>query len=120
VRLALSDLPGLVVRDTTAWVDHLVPQERQRFAHFVRRCFIEGRSKAILSRMSGPRTALSSEARHATLTLPRSWVSTLSPPWTHPWSSVRTAAASISGLVATGSGFILSWAALHARERRTG
>lgn len=50
-----------IVRLTAARVEHLVPRDRQTFSYFRRRCFHEGRSKAVLSATVGQQDALSSE-----------------------------------------------------------
>ena len=61
-----TDLPGrLILRDTTAIVDHLVPAARGTLRYFVRRCWNEGRSKAALSALVGSGAALASERGHA-------------------------------------------------------
>ncbi|MFT4215667.1 MAG: glycosyltransferase [Micropruina sp.] len=61
-----TELPGrLVLRDTAAVVDHLVPDARGTVRYFVRRCWNEGRSKAALSSLVGAGAALASERGHA-------------------------------------------------------
>ncbi|MFT3832039.1 MAG: glycosyltransferase [Micropruina sp.] len=61
-----TGLPGrLILRDTTAIVDHLVPAARGTLRYFVRRCWNEGRSKAALSALVGSGPALASERGHA-------------------------------------------------------
>jgi O-antigen biosynthesis protein len=50
-----------IVRDERFAVDHVVPADRQRVSYFVRRCFHEGRSKALLAQAVGRADALSSE-----------------------------------------------------------
>lgn len=70
IRLAQAD-PGIrMVRDTVGSVLHLVPAERQRLRYFVSRCYHEGRSKAVLSRLVGTQQGLASERTYATRTLP--------------------------------------------------
>ena len=51
-----------------ATVEHLVPRSRQHFSYFVRRCYYEGVSKALLRRLTDER-ALDTERRYATRTL---------------------------------------------------
>jgi hypothetical protein len=51
-------------------VNHEIPVERERFAYFVRRCWLEGLGKAALLRTDqSPYTALSEEARYVRITL---------------------------------------------------
>jgi GT2 family glycosyltransferase len=109
--------PGAIVRDTSAVVDHLVSAERQRFAHLVRRCYDEGRSKALLSRRAGPSGALSSELRHVRSTLPRSWARTLRRAEPTPLDATRRVGVSVTGLLATAAGFATASIALR-RGRR--
>lgn len=59
-----------IVRVTGFGVTHAVPADRASLRYFTRRCFQEGRSKAILTRMSGADSALASERNYATSVLP--------------------------------------------------
>lgn len=52
-------------------VHHLVTAERATWPYFVRRCRLEGASKAILRELSGPQTGLDRERRYVTSVLPR-------------------------------------------------
>ena len=62
VRRARPD--ARIVRDEGFAVDHTVPADRQRISYCVRRCFHEGRSKALLSHAAGRTDGLSSERRY--------------------------------------------------------
>jgi hypothetical protein len=53
-----------------AKVLHYVPANRTRIRRFVTRCYFEGGSKAVVSRLVGPSAALSSEYRYAQTILP--------------------------------------------------
>jgi glycosyltransferase involved in cell wall biosynthesis len=53
-----------------ARVQHLVPPDRAMWRYFRARCYAEGLSKGVLSRMVGSRDGLASERRHAAVTLP--------------------------------------------------
>ncbi len=53
-----------------ARVRHFVPAKRATIAYFIRRCFGEGRSKALLARIVGPRRSSASERRYMLTTLP--------------------------------------------------
>ncbi|TQK31916.1 glycosyl transferase family 2 [Arthrobacter sp. SLBN-53] len=59
-----------IIRHTGFLVDHHVPADRATLGYFTRRCYQEGRSKAVLTRISGRQAALSSERRYTTRTLP--------------------------------------------------
>ena len=56
-------VPGSTVR-------HYLPANRARWTYFWSRCYQEGRSKAILSRLEGAGAGLSSERRYTTRVLP--------------------------------------------------
>lgn len=59
-----------IVRTTDFSVCHAVSRDRATVGYFLRRCYHEGRSKAILSRLCGRGAALDSERTYATRTLP--------------------------------------------------
>src|SRR5205085_10000815 len=66
-----SQWPGarVVLRDDSV-VRHHVPKQRARLSYFLSRCWAEGRSKAILRRLTG-RASLDTEREYARRTLPR-------------------------------------------------
>jgi GT2 family glycosyltransferase len=70
IRLSQADAAARFVRDTSGTVAHLVPADRQRLRYFTSRCYHEGRSKAVLSRLVGTQQGLASERSYATRTLP--------------------------------------------------
>jgi hypothetical protein len=53
-----------------AIVHHVVPASRTTFAYFLRRCFAEGMSKAVVSAMVGQEAGLASERTYVSRTLP--------------------------------------------------
>lgn len=86
-----------IVRDTTFRVAHHIPAARMTFTYFVRRCFHEGASKAVLSRISGHQLALSSERDYTTRIL-------TSGLW-HSRTNPLRALALIAGFTVTAFGF---------------
>lgn len=60
-----------ILYDPTALVHHAVPADRGTLRYFRRRCFAEGRSKAVVARLSDPSSALATERDYARRTLPR-------------------------------------------------
>jgi hypothetical protein len=54
-----------------ASVSHNVGDGRGRLAYFARRCYFEGGSKAVVSRLVGPADGLATEARYTCRVLPR-------------------------------------------------
>ncbi|WP_210439611.1 glycosyltransferase family 2 protein [Nocardioides xinjiangensis] len=63
--------PGArIVFEPRAVVHHRVTRDRARFGYFARRTFAEGRSKATVAGLVGPRDALSTERSYVARTLP--------------------------------------------------
>jgi hypothetical protein len=60
----------VLLYDPEADVKHQVPAARGRWKHLASRCFFEGRSKAVVSRLVGIDAGLASERRHALRMLP--------------------------------------------------
>lgn len=71
IRVARRDPTASIVLEPRAVVRHHVPGDRSRWGYFWRRCWAEGLSKASVSRLTDPRSALSSERSYALRTLPR-------------------------------------------------
>jgi len=63
--------PGRVLLyEPAAVVRHLVPRERSTWRYFLRRCYGEGTSKALIARLAGRGRGLSSERAYAARALP--------------------------------------------------
>ena len=71
IRVARRDPTSSIVLEPRAAVRHHVPENRGHWGYFWRRCWAEGLSKALVSRLTDPRSALSSERSYAVRTLPR-------------------------------------------------
>lgn len=71
IRIAQRFGQGSVVLVPGAIVAHHVPADRLSIDYLHRRCYAEGLSKAVLSKMVGPVDSLSSETSFLTGTLPR-------------------------------------------------
>jgi len=97
---ALPD--GVVVLAGDSTVQHLVPRARTTFSYFVKRCWREGRSKAILVEIAGRRESLSAERAYVRSVLPRGVLRNLKTPST--WAQ---AAAIVAGVGTTALGFIV-------------
>ena len=100
-----------LLRDTRLRVHHHVTADRATPRYFLRRCYQEGRSKAILASLTSTDSALSSERSYAVKTL-------TSGVWLHR-RTPRRVAALIVGFAVTTTGFVTGrvTSALH---RRTG
>ncbi|MDZ4268336.1 MAG: glycosyltransferase family 2 protein, partial [Mycobacterium sp.] len=70
IELTRRNPQARIVRHTPFAVSHSVPDDRTTLSYFVRRCFNEGRSKAILTRLCGRQASLKSERAYTTRTLP--------------------------------------------------
>jgi len=71
IRMTRLDPGSSIVLEPRAAVRHHVPRDRSRWTYFRRRCWAEGLSKASVSRLTDPRSALSSERSYTLRTLPR-------------------------------------------------
>ncbi len=102
-----AELPGrIVLRDTSAVVDHLVPAARATLRYFVRRCWNEGRSKAALSSLVGSGEALASERGHALRLVTDAPVRYLRQAASGDLSGVVRAGSCLLGLGITGAGYL--------------
>lgn len=111
IELGRRDPQARIIRQTAFAVSHAVPQDRTTLSYFVNRCFHEGRSKAILTRLCGHRSSLESERTYTTRTLPSG-----------VWRARRRPArvlAVIVGLLATTAGYLVGLIGT-ARRRGTG
>lgn len=98
IQLTRRDPRARIVRRTRFAVAHTVSADRITVSYFARRCFHEGRSKAVLSRLCGRAAALESERTYATRTLP-----------TGAWRARRhptRVLALIVGLMVTAAGYL--------------
>ncbi len=111
IELMRRDASARIVRRTRFAVSHEVPGKRVTLSYFMHRCYHEGRSKAILSRLCGQRSSLESERAYTTRTLPSGvWHARRNP------SRVLVLAA---GLLVTATGYLVGLArTLRTRENR--
>jgi glycosyltransferase involved in cell wall biosynthesis len=107
IRMAQLWPEGKIIYDPAAVVSHAVTAERARLRYFLSRCWIEGRSKALLSRMVGARDALASERSYTRRTLPAGIGRGLRDAVRGDSSGLARAAAILIGLVTTASGYVL-------------
>jgi glycosyltransferase involved in cell wall biosynthesis len=96
---------GVVLYDPGARVRHRVPIDRATWDYFRRRCFAEGRSKAVVARLVGVESGLSSEREYTRRALPRGvWREVRVSP-TDPAGLLR-AGAIVAGLTVTATGYL--------------
>ena len=112
IELTRRDPDTRIVRQTTFAVSHDVPADRATVSYFARRCFHEGRSKAILTRLCGSESSLRTERSFATRTLPSGiWNARL-----HP----ARVLALLAGLAVTTAGYLVGLAQTARQPERTG
>lgn len=106
IRLTAAQPGTSIVHVPAALVHHTVPANRATWRYFRRRCFAEGLSKAILTRLVGDRRALETERRYARSVLPRAVIRSLVEAVRHgrPGLLVR-AGAIVAGLAITAAGY---------------
>jgi cellulose synthase/poly-beta-1,6-N-acetylglucosamine synthase-like glycosyltransferase len=97
---------GRIMQQPAATVDHLVPADRTKLGYFVRRCWAEGISKAVVSRLVGSSAALASERRYTTRTLPIGVLRGLRDGIRGDRAGFARAAAIITGLLITAAGYL--------------
>jgi hypothetical protein len=89
-----------------ARVSHRVPESRASWRYFCRRCFGEGRAKALVTRSVGKRDALASERRYTMQTLPTGACRALHEALRGDLSGMGRAAAIVAGLAVTTAGYL--------------
>jgi glycosyltransferase involved in cell wall biosynthesis len=102
----------------TAIVHHSVPAERLTLRYFLRRCYAEGLSKALVSALAGRTAGLASERAYVTRTLPGAVRGGLAQLLVGPARNdgLRRAAAVIAGLLSASAGFVQG-AVVHRRRQ---
>jgi GT2 family glycosyltransferase len=91
-------VPASVVR-------HHVPIDRHHFTYFVRRCWSEGRAKAVVARLAGPGHALESERSYVTTALRRGVIDHVAG---RRSTRLRGTIAIMTGVVVTGASYVLA------------
>jgi glycosyltransferase involved in cell wall biosynthesis/GT2 family glycosyltransferase len=99
-------------------VDHHISRDRTTPGYFVRRCWAEGRSKAIVTRAVGAGTGLASERRHASRVIPAAVAESFRDAGRGAPGAFGRAAALTGGLAITTAGFAAGRAVAPRRGRR--
>jgi len=108
IRVTQHLLEGIWLYTPTASVQHRVPAQRTCWRYFLWRCYDEGLGKALLVKLHGARTGLSSERTYAFKVLPQGAIHGLSDALIHQdLSGLARAGAIVSGLVATTTGYFV-------------
>lgn len=97
-------------------VHHRVPASRVRWSYFRARCYAEGQSKAIVSRLVGAGDGLASERTYTLKTLPQGVFRGLADMiFRRDHMGLARAGAIVAGLVITTAGYAKQWIAQRAR-----
>jgi GT2 family glycosyltransferase len=97
-----QQIPGAVLlNEPKAIVHHKVPASRSLFHYFRSRCYLEGQSKAIISRLLGAQDGLSAESSYTLKVLPLGVLRGIGETLRGDKSGVQRSGAIVVGLVTT-------------------
>lgn len=100
---------GVFVYEPGALIHHQIPAARATLAYFRARCYSEGVSKAILTKMVGASLSLATEGMHVLRALPLGVGRGLADAiWRGDWSGLARAGAILAGLAVTGWGYLVA------------
>lgn len=109
--IRMSRFGGVHIYVPEAVVHHHVGTSRSRFAYFRRRCWAEGRSKAVLGAANGVSTATSAERDYLLRTLGPGFARRLRRAATGDIAALSQLGALLAGLTITAAGFAFASAA---------
>jgi len=109
----------VLLHEPKAKVSHMVPSARSGWSYFCWRCYLEGQSKARLSRLVGKDVGLSSERAYAFKTLPRGIMRGVADVMrrSDP-AGIGRAGAIVAGLTITIMGYLVGTVSLHLEGRK--
>ena len=113
---------GRLIYEPSARVTHQVPATRATWRYFTRRCYREGRSKAVVARLVGQDQALATERSYLRGVIPHRVVQCLTPT-RRADGGLTMAVAVVVGVVAAGLGYATAtlvprWAAVRPGSAR--
>lgn len=108
IRLRARAPAGQILLDPEIVVRHTVSPDRVRLAYFVRRCFGEGRSKAVMGTLVGTAEGLRSERHYVRRVLPAALLRGVAGILIGParGAHLQRSAVLILGLLATSAGYV--------------
>lgn len=106
IRLRQLDPTARIVMVPQAVVHHRVSDDRRSLGYFLRRCYWEGVSKAVVSAAVGTQDGLESERAYATRVLPAAVLRGLGDGLRGRLAGLGRSAAVVAGLGATSLGFV--------------
>lgn len=107
IRLSEMMPQGHFIYEPLARIHHFVPLSRSQWRYFLKRCYQEGKSKALIARYVGTQTGLQTERSYTARILPRGILKGVSDTFLHAdiYGLVR-AGAIIAGLATTAAGYL--------------
>ncbi|HMQ29355.1 MAG TPA: glycosyltransferase family 2 protein [Chloroflexaceae bacterium] len=118
IRLGRRYPRSVLLQHPEAAVYHQIPGSRSTFAYFLRRCRLEGRSKAIVARLTSTGEGLSSERAYTFSTLPRGALRGLTDALKGDRSGLARTGAIVAGLGITAASYAQMWLSLLAERDR--
>ena len=106
IRLTASRPKSVVLHVPAAAVDHHVAKERTRVSYFLRRCWHEGLSKAVVVQLAGRSAGLDRERRHVAVVIPAALLRDLRTCIAGNPAAFMRIIAAIGGLAATTAGYL--------------
>lgn len=108
---------GRIVQIPDAEVEHRVSPDRTGWGYFRRRCWSEGRSKAVVAQSVGSDAALERERSYVMRTLPSGVARGLADAFSGDRSGVARSGAIVAGLMITAAGYLLGLVSTGLRGR---
>ena len=105
IRLRQQSPGSVLLFDNRAVIWHKVPAARSRFSYFLSRCYAEGLSKAMVTRMVGMRDGLSAERSYSSKALPTGVARGAAAAVHGDPAGLGRSAAIVTGLGAAGAGY---------------
>jgi glucosyl-dolichyl phosphate glucuronosyltransferase len=100
---------GIMLYEPAARVHHRVPEQRANWSYFQSRCYAEGLSKALISRLVGTRDGLASERTYTFRTLPQGVIhGVVDAVLGRDVRGVARASAIVFGLAVTTAGYLVT------------
>ncbi len=104
-----------------ARVTHRISTDRTSFRRFLSRCYFEGGSKAVVSRLVGAQASLASERRYTAKVLPRGvWRGITDSARRRHLAGLGRAGAIVAGLGCTSAGYVAAGISVDGAARRRG
>jgi cellulose synthase/poly-beta-1,6-N-acetylglucosamine synthase-like glycosyltransferase len=117
IRLTAGRPQATIYYTPDSAVDHYVAPERVKFSYFMRRCWHEGLSKAVVVQLAGASAGLQSERRQVALVIPTQIARELSRFLRGDMTALLRVWVTLGGLTAATAGFLLGQFRYQVRQR---